>query len=120
MANVTGNTPEIYLRDLQTGTTSLVSVNLAGAPAARSAYQPSISAATIWLGSSSMLDIGPACNGRPGAEPRWNHQDRSARPVRCSAGLSRTPSAEQLRSEVDVLHGAYLGKARAPAQPVLR
>ena len=29
-------------------------------------------------------------------------------------------SAEQLRSEVDVLHGAYLGKARAPAQPVLR
>jgi branched-chain amino acid transport system ATP-binding protein len=29
-------------------------------------------------------------------------------------------SAEQLRSEVDVLHGAYLGKARAPAQPALR
>ena len=29
-------------------------------------------------------------------------------------------SAEQLRSEVDVLHGAYLGKARAPAEPVLR
>jgi branched-chain amino acid transport system ATP-binding protein len=29
-------------------------------------------------------------------------------------------SAEQLRSEVDVLHGAYLGKAHAPAQPVLR
>jgi branched-chain amino acid transport system ATP-binding protein len=29
-------------------------------------------------------------------------------------------SAEQLRSEVDVLHGAYLGKARTPAEPVLR
>jgi branched-chain amino acid transport system ATP-binding protein len=29
-------------------------------------------------------------------------------------------SAEQLRSEVDVLHGAYLGKVRAPVQPVLR
>jgi branched-chain amino acid transport system ATP-binding protein len=29
-------------------------------------------------------------------------------------------SAELLRSEVDVLHGAYLGKARAPAQPALR
>jgi branched-chain amino acid transport system ATP-binding protein len=29
-------------------------------------------------------------------------------------------SAEQLRSEVDVLHGAYLGKVRAPVEPVLR
>ncbi|MGH7746327.1 MAG: ABC transporter ATP-binding protein [Candidatus Dormibacteria bacterium] len=29
-------------------------------------------------------------------------------------------SAEQLRSEVDVLHGAYLGKASAPPQPALR
>ena len=29
-------------------------------------------------------------------------------------------SAEQLRSEVDVLHGAYLGKASAPLQPALR
>src|SRR4051812_43796241 len=25
--------------------------------------------------------------GRPGTEPRGNHKDRSARPVRCSAGL---------------------------------
>ncbi len=29
-------------------------------------------------------------------------------------------SAAQLRSEVDVLHGAYLGKASAPPQPALR
>ena len=29
-------------------------------------------------------------------------------------------SAERLRSEVDVLHGAYLGKASAPLQPALR
>ena len=29
-----------------------------------------------------------AFNGQPGAEPRWIHQDRSARPVHCSAGLS--------------------------------
>ena len=33
-------------------------------------------------------DNGPAFNGRPGAEPRWDHQDRSARPVRCSAWLA--------------------------------
>ena len=31
---------------------------------------------------------GPAFNGRPGAEPRWNQKDRSARPVRCNAWLS--------------------------------
>src|SRR5262245_30192596 len=36
---------------------------------------------------------GSAFNGRPGAEPRWNHKDRSARPVRCSAGLSRRRAA---------------------------
>jgi branched-chain amino acid transport system ATP-binding protein len=29
-------------------------------------------------------------------------------------------SAERLRSEVDVLHGAYLGKASTPMQPALR
>jgi hypothetical protein len=31
---------------------------------------------------------GSAFNGRPGAEPHWNHEDRSARPVRCSAWLA--------------------------------
>jgi hypothetical protein len=30
-----------------------------------------------------------AFNGRPGGEPRWNHQDRNARPVRCNGWLSR-------------------------------
>jgi hypothetical protein len=32
---------------------------------------------------------GSAFNGRPGAEPHWNHKDRFARPVRCNAWLSR-------------------------------
>src|ERR687891_492048 len=44
----------------------------------------------IYLVSSSIdWANGSAFNGRPGAEPRWNHEDRSARPVRCSAWLSR-------------------------------
>ena len=30
---------------------------------------------------------GSAFNGRPGTEPRSNHKDRFARPVRCSAWL---------------------------------
>src|SRR4051794_31352854 len=30
------------------------------------------------------LDNGLLIDGGPGAEPRWNHKDRSARPVRCS------------------------------------
>src|SRR5687768_6976941 len=36
-------------------------------------------------------DNGPAFNGRPGARPLSNHKDRSARPARCSAWLSRPP-----------------------------
>src|SRR3954464_11884320 len=36
---------------------------------------------------------GSAFNGRPGTEPRLNHKDHSARPVRCSAGLSRGRAA---------------------------
>src|SRR5918998_94007 len=43
---------------------------------------------TDYEDASPMPHNGPAFNGRPGAEPRWNHKDRSARPVRCSAGLS--------------------------------
>ena len=40
------------------------------------------------------LDNGSAFNGRPGTERRRNQKDRSARLVRCSAGLFRHPSAE--------------------------
>src|SRR3954469_10604533 len=43
------------------------------------------------------LDNGLLIDGRPGAEPRWNHKDRSARPVRCSAGLFDTASQPQCR-----------------------
>src|SRR2546421_7524737 len=39
------------------------------------------------VGTSAVTHNGPALNGRPGTEPRWNHKDRSARPVRCSAWL---------------------------------
>lgn len=34
-----------------------------------------------------MVANGPTFNDRPGTEPRWNHNDRSARPVRCKIEL---------------------------------
>jgi len=36
----------------------------------------------------TLRDNGSAFNGRLRTGPRWNHKDRSARPVRCSAGLA--------------------------------
>jgi hypothetical protein len=49
-------------------------------------------------GSTALHHNGPTFNGRPGTEPRWNHKDRSARPVRCNAGLSCRRTATRGKS----------------------
>jgi hypothetical protein len=43
---------------------------------------------------------GSAFNGRPGTEPRSNHEDYTAAPVRCIGGLCRAPCGPSL----EVLH----------------
>src|SRR5687768_15667565 len=62
-------------------------------------------------------DNGSAFNGRPGAEALSNHKDRSARPVRCSAGLSRrlTPKADDVAVrvlDVEVLRAPFRRRQR--------
>jgi len=60
------------------------------------------------------LPNGSAFNGRPGAEPRWNHKDRSARPVRCNAGSSGGRRGSKLAPVLLKRSGLNAGATQAP------
>ena len=68
----------------------------------------------------------PRCVFLASSRKRLGLQSERALEIAASAYLLRRGEvvyhgpANRLRQDVDVLHGAYLGKARAPAQPVLR
>ena len=77
----------------------------------------------VHIAPAAELHNGSAFSGRPGTRPRWNHKDRSARPICCSVGLSSTlawqPSRRKHCEATATANQTQADRGRSPQCPLL-